>query len=96
MKRLLATLFVAFLPLAVCAAPLQDHLAKLVPLIDPAKLATLAERGANPRLQKAVAILEDARRDSWPVTDVASNAVAMVYTNALLKDGKWVNAEKTQ
>jgi hypothetical protein len=56
----------------------------LVPLIDPAKLATLGKRGANPRLQKAVAILEEARRDSVPVAYVASNAVALVYTNALL------------
>lgn len=54
-----------------------------MPLIDPAKLATLGKRGANPRLQKAVAILEQARLDGFTVAFVASNAVAMVYTNAI-------------
>jgi len=35
----------------------------LVPLCDPAKLATLCERGANPRVQKIVYWLETARRE---------------------------------
>ena len=38
----------------------DHHAAKLANLIDPAKLATLRERGANPRIQKVVAILADA------------------------------------
>lgn len=54
MKSLLVALLLAL----VCAtgeAPSPDqHADKLTSLIDPAKLATLRERGANPRVQKAV------------------------------------------
>lgn len=68
-------------------ASLETYTSKLTPLIAPAKLATLRERGANPRIQKAVAILEDARVDGFAVTLVASNAVAVAgYTNALLAE----------
>lgn len=57
--RVLTLLFAALLPvLADC----NSHARDLANLIDPAKLATLGPRGANPRIQKAVAILEDARR----------------------------------
>jgi hypothetical protein len=41
-------------------ATIESHAGKLAALIDPAKLATLATRDANPRIQKAVAILADA------------------------------------
>lgn len=69
------------------SAPLETYTGKLTPLIAPAKLATLGERGANPRIQKAVAILEDARADGFAVALVASNAVAVAgYTNALLAE----------
>jgi len=63
--RVLALLFAAVLPvLADCA----DHAPDLANLIDPAKLATLGPRGANLRIQKAVALLEDARRDGCAVS----------------------------
>lgn len=62
-----------------------SHARDLANLIDPAKLAPLGPRGANPRIQKSVALLEDARRDGCPVATVASNAVFIAgCTNAIL------------
>ncbi|MFO1440749.1 MAG: hypothetical protein U1F81_20700 [Verrucomicrobiaceae bacterium] len=51
---------------------------RIAALIDPAKLATLAPRGANPRVQKYVAQLEDARLAGWDPVQVAQRAVASV------------------
>lgn len=63
----------------------DTYIQKLTPLIDPAKLATLGERGANPRIEKAVAILEDARAGGFEISVVVSNAVVRAgYTNAEL------------
>jgi len=45
-------------------------------LIEPAKLATLGKRGANPRVQKYVAQLADARLAGVNVTNVANEALA--------------------
>ncbi len=53
----LAVLFA--IPLFVHAQLVEEI---LVPLCDPAKLATLSERGANPRVRKIVYWLETARR----------------------------------
>jgi hypothetical protein len=57
------------------AASATDFTAKLAPLIDPAKLATLGQRGANPRIQKAVAILADAQAGGAKPAEVARRAV---------------------
>ncbi len=58
-----------------------DHLASL---IDPAKLATLGPRGANPRVQKAVYWLAQARREGQKPAQVLDRAVARAgLTNAL-------------
>lgn len=75
MKRLaflpaLLALFVA----CSARADLQGDAKALSALFDPAKLATLKERGANPRVQKAVAILESSRRDGNKVKTVAGEA----------------------
>jgi hypothetical protein len=51
---------------------------RIAALIDPAKLATLAQRGANPRVQKYVAQLEEARVAGWDPVKVAVSAVARV------------------
>ena len=84
MPRLIATLLLLAL-VNSARADCDDHARSLANLIEPAKLATLGTRGANPRIQKAVAILENARRDGCAVTIVASNAVFFAgYTNALL------------
>lgn len=54
-------------------APYAD---KLVPLIDPERLETLGPRGANPRVQKAIFILNEAHEDGADVFQVARLAVA--------------------
>jgi hypothetical protein len=59
----LAVFLTALQALSAAAARLESYSSKLAPLIDPAKLATLGERGANPRVQKAVAILAEAEAD---------------------------------
>ena len=83
--KFLALILTALLPLSAVASKLDDHAAKLVPLIDPAKLATLGTRAANPRLQKSVARLEAARLDGCNVLAVAGKAVSLArYTNATL------------
>ena len=85
LKSVLVALLLAVVCATGAAASLDQHADKLANLTDPAKLATLRQRAANPRIQKAVAILEDARREACPVATVASNAVFLAgYTNALL------------
>lgn len=55
---------------------------RIAGLIAPAKLATLRAGAANPRLQKAVCLLEEARRAESSVTAVAAEAVQLAgYTN---------------
>ena len=80
---ILASCLVVFLGFA---SPCQAQLirAQLNPaqrvaaLIDPAKLATLAERGANPRVQKYVAQLEEAKLCGWDLTQIVAEAVQLV------------------
>ena len=52
--------------------------ALIAPLIDPVKLATLGDRGANQRVQKAVAILWVAKQDGGDPARVATDAVARI------------------
>ena len=63
MKFLVLSL-VALLPLSAVAPKLDQHAGKL---------ATLGTRGANPRIQKAVALLEAARLDGWEVSAGGAN-----------------------
>ena len=72
----------ALLISAVCAwgGVVEDYAAKVAPLIDPAKLATLGRRGANPRLQKAVYWLATGRADQADpakVVDVALHSLGV-------------------
>ena len=53
---------------------MEDFAAKITPLIDPAKLATLKERGANPRVQKYAYWLERARQEKAEPRKVAAEA----------------------
>lgn len=73
------------LSLLVCcgtAFAATDYADRIADLIKPEKLATLGPRGANPRVQKAVAQLEAARQDGQKVEKVAAKAVAIAgYTN---------------
>jgi hypothetical protein len=85
-RKLLAFLFALLLPLiAIGRESAQFYATNVASLIAPEKLATLGKRGSNPRVQKAVAMLESAKRDGYSVSLVASNAVKLAgYTNVLL------------
>ena len=48
------------------------------PLIDPAKLATLGDRGANQRIQKITAILCEAKADGQDPAAIAGKAVEII------------------
>ncbi|MFZ9938454.1 MAG: hypothetical protein ACO3JG_15560 [Luteolibacter sp.] len=78
MIRTLFLLFVVFL--APCSGrPVASDPSTLIePLIEPAKLATLGERGANPRIQKITAILWDAKQKGHDPATVADKAVARI------------------
>jgi hypothetical protein len=60
------------------SATLTRESALVAPLIDPAKLATLGDRGANPRIQKAVAILWAAKQAGTDPARVAADAVTRI------------------
>lgn len=63
--------------LSCCGSPAASDPSTLIePLIDPAKLATLGDRGANPRVQKITAILWQAKMDGHDPNEVAEKAVA--------------------
>ena len=79
MKRLLCCLAL----LLAFALHAQDFASKLVPLIDPSKLATIGPRGANPRIQKCVYWLEQARLAGQNPTNVVhETAVNAGYKKA--------------
>ena len=62
----------------------SDAATIIAALIDPAKLATLKERGANPRIQKAVYWLATARANGKKPSSVLDSAVKQAgYTNAM-------------
>jgi hypothetical protein len=77
---MLRTLLLLFLCLTLqgCGRPLADDAALLRPLIDPVKLATLGDRGANQRIQKITAILWDAKVDGQDPAKVAEKAVQLI------------------
>ena len=73
---------------AVCsfAGVVEDYAAKIAPLIEPAKLATLKERGANPRVQKVAYWLETGRKNKATpekVIDAAFKSVGMTNAEAM-------------
>lgn len=52
-------------------------------LIDPVKLGTLGERGANPRIQKSMALMRMADEIDVNLTNLVTEAVSLAgYTNA--------------
>ena len=55
-----------------------DAASLIRPLIDPAKLATLGDRGANTRIQKVTAILWQAKMDGQDPAKVADSAVELI------------------
>ncbi len=82
LRNLLVLLLCAFVPACGKTAPgkppAKDYARLIEPLIDPAKLATLGDRGANSRVQKAVAILWAAKQDGQEPGKVAADAVALI------------------
>lgn len=76
--RFLASVGLLLLSLCCRAGEVIDYTAKLSPLIDPQKLATLGKRGANPRVQKYVCWLAEAERTGRTPELVASNAAQAV------------------
>jgi hypothetical protein len=80
--RLLSTLLCWLLLAFQAAAAQVDHVSQIANLIAPAKLATLGERGANPRVQKAVYWLATARQQGEKPANVLDRAVALAgYKN---------------
>ena len=57
------------------ADPAAIYVARIASLIEPAKLATLGKRAANPRVQKYVAQMAEARLTGNNPTNVANEAV---------------------
>ncbi|HWN96915.1 MAG TPA: hypothetical protein VNT99_17940 [Methylomirabilota bacterium] len=67
----------------VFAGTVEEYAAKISPLIEPAKLATLGPRAANPRVQKIVYWLATAKAQGVNpprVVDVALRTVGMTNT----------------
>lgn len=56
------------------ATKTETYARRVASLIDPARLATLEERGANPRVQKYVALLAEAEADGVSPRKVAAAA----------------------
>lgn len=83
MIRFLLPLILCFIAQA-CERPINanqglgDKPALIQPLIDPAKLATLRERGANQRVQKITAMLWQAKLDGQDPAKVADKAVELI------------------
>jgi hypothetical protein len=71
-------LSLASLGLAQSAMPKLSPANRVAALIDPIKLATLAKRGANPRVQKYVAQLHEAQLAGHDPRRVATEAVSLV------------------
>ena len=72
---------------AASAATVRDYAEKIAPLIDPAKLATLKPRGANPRVQKVTFWLATARADGVRPGAVVDAALLQVgITNKAAAD----------
>ena len=83
--RLFATLLCWFLLALQAVAAQIDHASRIASLIDPVKLATLGERGANPRVQKCVYWLATARKEGAKPATVLDRAVVLArYTNTAI------------
>jgi hypothetical protein len=76
-RKCLAGLLLLTAAFSASAASAESYVKRVVPLVDPAKLPTLGERGANPRVQKYVAQLAEARRAGIGVSNVVSRAVTL-------------------
>ena len=62
---------------APAAASRASYASKISNLVDPAKLVTLGERGANPRVQKYVALLVEGEAAGQKTDKIAAKALKM-------------------
>jgi hypothetical protein len=77
LRPLLLFALLFFVP--CCGRPVvADESTLIQPLIDPAKLATLGDRGANTRIQKVTAILWQAKVNGQDPAKVAEKAVDLI------------------
>jgi hypothetical protein len=84
-KRFSATIVLLLSLGSALAGKLEDYADRLAPLIDPAKLVTLGERRANPRIQKSVywlVMAKQDRTDPAKVIDLALVKVRMTNSHA--------------
>jgi hypothetical protein len=80
----LAVVFLIFAGFQAYHAISPPH--RIAALIDPSRLSTLGARAANPRVQKYVAILENARLAGHDPAEVASRAVEIAGLRGPLAD----------
>jgi hypothetical protein len=76
LRNLIVLILCAILP--ACGEPASNHARMIKSLIEPAKLATLGDRGANPRTQKITAILWKAKQAGEDPAKVAAQAVDLI------------------
>src|SRR5512142_3264801 len=80
--RSVCTTLFGLLLAAKAVAAQTDYAQHIASLIDPAKLATLGKRGANPRVQKAVYWLAAARKAGEQPDKLLDRAVTLAgYRN---------------
>jgi hypothetical protein len=77
MRRLTALLFWMVVVASQAVAAPTNYSKNIASLIDPAKLATLRQRGANPRIQKCVYWLATTRQAGQKPENVLDRAVAL-------------------
>jgi hypothetical protein len=77
MPRILRIFLCWWLLTLNASAAASNHASEIANLINPAKLATLGERGANPRVQKAVYWLALAKNEGQKPAKVLDQAAAM-------------------
>jgi hypothetical protein len=76
-------LAVLLFTISALGASVESYVQKIVPLIAPAKLATLSVRGANPRIQKITYWLAEAKIDNTDPAKIAELSVKRAgYANA--------------
>ena len=77
LRHLAIPLLMLFCASASIAGSIQDFAQNIAPLIDPAKLMTLKERGANPQVQKYVYWLVLSEREQVSAEKVAAESLRL-------------------
>lgn len=86
LRFLFAVFILATYATVSCVGKTSPSASNIAELIRPEKLATLGERGANPRVQKVVYWLAVAKQQGQSPKKIANEAVALAgYTNHLAR-----------